>query len=198
MISVVTAVCSVLGLPWLVAATVRSMNHVNALGKYDVKDGKATKVGVAEQRLSGLAIHSLIGAAILTARPLLRQIPLSVLMGLFLYVKRTLLLLLLLLLLLRLRLRLRLRLLTRVLHRYLGTSALDGNQMFARLKLFGTDPELVPKDGEWCRRGVGSRRCGVVPSRSPLSLPQPRGPMAPSRRVASTCSRASRWFAWAA
>ncbi len=38
-----------------------------------------------EQRVTGLAIHCLIGATVLLNRHLLRQIPVSVLTGLFLY-----------------------------------------------------------------------------------------------------------------
>lgn len=83
-ISILTAVQSVLGLPWLVAATVRSISHVRALSKYDA-DGKVS--GSVEQRVTGVAIHSLIGACVLFSKPrqLLTQVPLPVLMGLFMY-----------------------------------------------------------------------------------------------------------------
>ena len=83
-VSLLTAVQSVIGLPWLVAATVRSISHVRALSKYD-KDGNI--VGTNEQRVTGAAIHALIGSCVLFAKPraLLTQIPLPVLMGLFLY-----------------------------------------------------------------------------------------------------------------
>jgi HCO3- transporter family len=51
---------------------------------YD-KQGKV--VGTREQRLTGLSIHALIGGCVLFATPrqLLAQIPLPVLMGLFMY-----------------------------------------------------------------------------------------------------------------
>lgn len=83
-ISLLTAFQSVLGIPWLVAATVRSLSHVNALSKYDA-NGKV--VGTVEQRLTGISIHTLIGCCVLFAAPrtLLAQVPLSVLMGLFMY-----------------------------------------------------------------------------------------------------------------
>eukprot|EP00903_Cladosiphon_okamuranus_P012263 g11501.t1 len=85
-VAALTAGCSVFGLPWLVAATVRSLAHVKSLTKYDQLGwGKERIAGVAEQRVSGLAIHGLIGVAILKARPLLAQIPLPVTSGLFLY-----------------------------------------------------------------------------------------------------------------
>ncbi|CAM9265250.1 unnamed protein product [Scytosiphon promiscuus] len=85
-IAALTAGCSVFGLPWLVAATVRSLAHVKSLTKYEQLGwGKERIAGVAEQRVSGMAIHGLIGIAILKLRPLLAQIPLPVTSGLFLY-----------------------------------------------------------------------------------------------------------------
>jgi hypothetical protein len=83
-ISILTALQSLVGIPWLVAATVRSLSHVGALSKYD-KDGKVE--GTIEQRLTGVSIHTLIGCSVLFAKPrqLLTQVPLPVLMGLFMY-----------------------------------------------------------------------------------------------------------------
>lgn len=83
-ISLLTAAQSFLGLPWLVAATVRSLSHIGALSNYD-KEGKV--IGTTEQRLTGLSIHSLIGCCVLFSKPraLLAQVPLPVLMGLFMY-----------------------------------------------------------------------------------------------------------------
>jgi len=83
-ISLLTVFQSLVGFPWLVAATVRSVTHVRALSEYDDKgERSATK----EQRITGTAIHALIGACVLFAQPrqLLTQISLPVLMGLFLY-----------------------------------------------------------------------------------------------------------------
>ncbi len=83
-ISLLTAGQSLLGLPWLVAATVRSLSHVGALSLYDAK-GKIA--GTIEQRVTGFSIHTLIGCCVLFQKPrmLLAQVPLPVLMGLFLY-----------------------------------------------------------------------------------------------------------------
>lgn len=83
-ISLLTAVQSIFGIPWLVAATVRSLSHVNACTNYD-SAGKAT--GTSEQRVTGVAIHALIGGCVLFSKPrqLLAQLPLPVLMGLFMY-----------------------------------------------------------------------------------------------------------------
>jgi len=83
-ISILTAATSLVGLPWLVAATVRSISHVRALSKFD-EDGKVN--GTVEQRITGLSIHALIGSCVFFAKPraLLTQVPLPVLMGLFMY-----------------------------------------------------------------------------------------------------------------
>jgi len=83
-IGILTAFTSIVGLPWLVAATVRSISHVRALSKFD-KDGKIK--GTIEQRVTGMSMHTLIGCCVLFAKPrkLLTQIPLPVLMGLFMY-----------------------------------------------------------------------------------------------------------------
>jgi len=83
-ISILTFFQSLIGFPWLVAATVRSISHVRALSKFD-KDGKVK--GTIEQRLTGISIHALIGSCVIFAKPrsLLTQVPLPVLMGLFMY-----------------------------------------------------------------------------------------------------------------
>lgn len=84
-VGVLLGVCSLLGLPWLVGATVRSLNHVRSLATVQVTSGgQLTITGVRENRLSGLLVHLLIGAALFAA-PLLRQVPMAVLFGLFLY-----------------------------------------------------------------------------------------------------------------
>jgi hypothetical protein len=78
---VLIGVSSIFGLPWLVAATVRSINHVRALSLHD-REGRI--VGAVENRVSPLLVHALIGLSLL-AIPILRQIPMSALYGLFLY-----------------------------------------------------------------------------------------------------------------
>jgi len=84
-ISILTALQSLIGFPWLVAATVRSISHVRALSKFDEKTGEIS--GSIEQRVTGTAIHALIGCCVLLPKPraLLTQVPLPVLMGLFMY-----------------------------------------------------------------------------------------------------------------
>mmetsp|Transcript_20083 Transcript_20083/g.29934 ORF Transcript_20083/g.29934 Transcript_20083/m.29934 type:complete len:589 (-) Transcript_20083:3390-5156(-) len=83
-ISVITALTSLTGLPWLVAATVRSVSHVRALSTFD-SEGKSEKI--YEQRITPFAIHAFIGACIAFAAPrsLMAQIPLPALSGLFMY-----------------------------------------------------------------------------------------------------------------
>lgn len=83
-ISMLTFLTSLVGLPWLVAATVRSISHVRALSNFD-SAGKLKST--IEQRITGLSIHSLIGACVLFDKPraVLTQIPTPVLMGLFMF-----------------------------------------------------------------------------------------------------------------
>ena len=89
-ISLLTFVNSLFGLPWLVAATVRSLNHVRACARFrTTEEGEVQIESMQENRITGLAIHSLIGCAILFFRPLLGQVPLAVLMGLFLYLGKS-------------------------------------------------------------------------------------------------------------
>lgn len=79
-VGVLLMVCSLFGLPWMVTATVRSINHVRSLQLTD-EDGKAYTL---ETRLTGLMIHILIGCS-LFALNLVKLIPMPVLFGLFLY-----------------------------------------------------------------------------------------------------------------
>ncbi len=75
-----------LGLPWLVAATVRSIAHVKSLANFGQNGGgKEVIVDLKEQRVSAFSIHFLIGASIMYLRPYLSLVPISCLMGLFLY-----------------------------------------------------------------------------------------------------------------
>uniref|UniRef100_S4RD40 Anion exchange protein n=1 Tax=Petromyzon marinus TaxID=7757 RepID=S4RD40_PETMA len=78
---------ALLGVPWLTAATVRSVTHVNALTVMS----KATAPGekpriecVKEQRATGLLVAVLIGLSVVLGE-VLRRIPLAVLFGIFLY-----------------------------------------------------------------------------------------------------------------
>ncbi len=107
--------CSLVGLPWLVAATVRSLNHVRSLATVEdvvSKNGETRErvIHVRENRITPLAIHLLIGVS-LVLLPLLRVVPMAVLYGLFLY---------------------------------MGVVSMSGNQFFDRLKLWFMDSSLYP------------------------------------------------------
>jgi hypothetical protein len=113
-VGILTAVCSILGWPWLVAATVRSLNHVSALSTTHAEDSptgpRVVAEGVIENRLTGLAIHLLIGASIFFV-PLLALVPMACLYGIFLY---------------------------------MGIASLAGNQLAQRVTLWARDPALYP------------------------------------------------------
>uniref|UniRef100_A0A8C5HHH0 Anion exchange protein n=1 Tax=Gouania willdenowi TaxID=441366 RepID=A0A8C5HHH0_GOUWI len=81
------AICPLFGLPWLTAATVRSVTHVNALtvmSKATAPGEKPMIQEVKEQRLTGLLVSVLVGMSIVMTH-VLRLIPLAVLFGIFLY-----------------------------------------------------------------------------------------------------------------
>ena len=107
--------CSMVGLPWFVAATVRSLNHVRSLATVEEVvsiNGETHErvIHVRENRVTPLAIHLLIGVSLLLL-PLLRVVPMAVLYGLFLY---------------------------------MGVVSMSGNQFFDRLKLWFMDSSLYP------------------------------------------------------
>ncbi len=118
-IGVLIAVCSLFGLPWLVAATVRSLNHVHALSIHDesvTTSGrvKATIVHVYETRLTGIVIGILTGVSLLVLPWAARHgvhIPTAVLLGLFLY---------------------------------MGMNSLGGNQLWERVKLLVMESAHFP------------------------------------------------------
>ncbi|MEO0813049.1 MAG: hypothetical protein AAFY60_09320, partial [Myxococcota bacterium] len=117
--SVMVGVCSIFGLPWLVAATVRSLNHIVALAETEetVDATGALKEHIShvrENRLTGVAIHALLGASVFVLPALAKigiEIPMSVILGLFLF---------------------------------MGVSSLIGNQFWDRLKLWVMDPGQYP------------------------------------------------------
>ncbi|XP_060732830.1 anion exchange protein 3 isoform X2 [Tachysurus vachellii] len=81
------ALCPLFGLPWLTAATVRSVTHVNALtvmSKATAPGEKPMIQEVKEQRLTGMFVSILVGMSIVMT-DVLRHIPLAVLFGIFLY-----------------------------------------------------------------------------------------------------------------
>jgi hypothetical protein len=83
-VALLVAVCAVFGLPWLVAATVRSLNHVRALATVRHHSHGEHIISVHENRLTPLAVHAMIGGS-LVFLGLLREIPMSVVFGLFLF-----------------------------------------------------------------------------------------------------------------
>lgn len=107
--------CSLFGLPWLVAATVRSLNHVRSLATTEetIRTAGARHdriLHVRENRVTGLAIHLMIGASLLLL-PWLKMIPMAVLYGLFLF---------------------------------MGVVSMRGNQFFERMSLWAMEPSLYP------------------------------------------------------
>ena len=114
-VGLITAGCSLFGLPWIVAATVHAINHVKSLAdtkKVDIGAGQHVEVitQVRQNRLSGLGIHALIAGSIFFL-PLIKMIPMAVLFGLFLY---------------------------------MGFATLTGNQFWSRVTLWVTDRGLYP------------------------------------------------------
>ncbi|XP_067685611.1 sodium-driven chloride bicarbonate exchanger-like isoform X2 [Haliotis asinina] len=78
---------SFMGLPWFVAATVLSINHVNSLKKESQCSAPGEKprfLGVREQRVTGVMIFLMIGLSVLLTS-ILKYIPMPVLYGVFLY-----------------------------------------------------------------------------------------------------------------
>lgn len=109
-------VCSLFGLPWLVAATVRSLAHVRGLATLEeiiAPDGTQSErvTHVEENRVTGLAIHFLIAVSLLLL-PTLKVVPMSILYGIFLF---------------------------------MGVVSLAGNQFFERITLWVMDPDLYPR-----------------------------------------------------
>ncbi|XP_042192104.1 anion exchange protein 3 [Callorhinchus milii] len=87
LIGVMGGLCALFGLPWLTAATVRSVTHVNALTVMSkaVAPGEKPRIeDVKEQRITGILVAGLVGLSIVMGE-ILRLIPLSVLFGIFLY-----------------------------------------------------------------------------------------------------------------
>ncbi|XP_054620787.1 sodium bicarbonate cotransporter 3-like isoform X1 [Dunckerocampus dactyliophorus] len=86
-VAVMLGVCSVMGLPWFVAATVLSISHVNSL---KVESGCSAPgeqpkfLGIREQRVTGFMIFVLMGCSVFMTS-VLKFIPMPVLYGVFLY-----------------------------------------------------------------------------------------------------------------
>nr|XP_020475431.1 anion exchange protein 2 isoform X2 [Monopterus albus] len=87
LIVVLGGTSALFGLPWLAAATVRSVTHVNALtvmSKAVAPGDKPRIQEVKDQRVTGLLVAIMVGLSIVIG-DLLRMIPLAVLFGIFLY-----------------------------------------------------------------------------------------------------------------
>ena len=81
------AACSLCGLPWYVAATVRSMAHINSLKKESectAPGEKPTFLGCREQRITPLVVAVLNGCSVFMTS-VLQLVPMPVLYGVFLY-----------------------------------------------------------------------------------------------------------------
>lgn len=127
LVGVLIGICSLFGLPWLVAATVRSLNHLRSLATMEEVVGAENEkheqvIHVRENRVTGLSIHLLLGMSLFLL-PLLSKIPMAVLYGLFLF---------------------------------MGVVSMSGNQFFERLSLWLKDPNLYPST-HYIRRVSRSR-----------------------------------------
>ncbi|XP_053195523.1 electrogenic sodium bicarbonate cotransporter 4-like [Scomber japonicus] len=86
-VGVLMAVCSFMGLPWYVAATVISIAHIDSLKMESESSAPGEQpqfLGVREQRLTGILVFVLTGVSVFLA-PVLQYIPMPVLYGVFLY-----------------------------------------------------------------------------------------------------------------
>ncbi|XP_025901346.1 sodium bicarbonate cotransporter 3 isoform X1 [Nothoprocta perdicaria] len=87
MVGVMLGICSVMGLPWFVAATVLSISHVNSLkveSECSAPGEQPKFLGIREQRVTGLMIFVLMGLSVFMTS-VLKFIPMPVLYGVFLY-----------------------------------------------------------------------------------------------------------------
>lgn len=89
-VGMLTGVCSVAGLPWIAAASVRSLSHVRALNATATSGDPAANTqddatNVQPARLTAVLVHLLIGVSLILL-PFWPQIPEAVLYGLLLFV----------------------------------------------------------------------------------------------------------------
>ncbi|XP_075683295.1 sodium bicarbonate cotransporter 3 isoform X1 [Rhinoderma darwinii] len=87
MVAIMLGICSIMGLPWFVAATVLSISHVNSLkveSECSAPGEQPKFLGIREQRVTGLLIFVLMGLSVFMTS-VLRFIPMPVLYGVFLY-----------------------------------------------------------------------------------------------------------------
>ncbi|XP_071744277.1 electroneutral sodium bicarbonate exchanger 1 isoform X31 [Lepeophtheirus salmonis] len=84
---ILIVICSIFGLPWFVAATVLSINHVKSLTRESECAAPGEKpqfLGIREQRVTHILIFLSIGLSVFMT-PMLSLIPMPVLYGVFLY-----------------------------------------------------------------------------------------------------------------
>nr|XP_054750105.1 anion exchange protein 3-like isoform X1 [Lytechinus pictus] len=82
-----TALSGILGLPWMCAATVRTVSHVASLSVMTRTDAPGVKPRldhIKDQRMTNFFVSLAIGLSLYMA-PLLREVPIAVLLGVFLY-----------------------------------------------------------------------------------------------------------------
>ncbi|XP_068123469.1 electroneutral sodium bicarbonate exchanger 1 isoform X1 [Hyperolius riggenbachi] len=87
MVGLMLGICSIMGLPWFVAATVLSITHVNSLkleSECSAPGEQPKFLGIREQRVTGLMIFVLMGCSVFMTT-VLKFIPMPVLYGVFLY-----------------------------------------------------------------------------------------------------------------
>ncbi|KAL5005957.1 hypothetical protein ScPMuIL_017115 [Solemya velum] len=87
LVGLFTLLCAFFGLPWMCAATVRTIAHWEALcvmSRTHAPGEKPKLVEVKDQRVTSIVMCILIGVS-LSWGPVLRAIPLAVLFGVFLY-----------------------------------------------------------------------------------------------------------------
>ncbi|CAL1547649.1 unnamed protein product [Lymnaea stagnalis] len=86
-VAICIAVCSLLGLPWYVAATVSALAHIMSLRKESectAPGERPTFLGVREQRVTALTVGILTGVSVLLTS-VLQIIPMAVLYGVFFF-----------------------------------------------------------------------------------------------------------------
>ncbi|CAK9206886.1 unnamed protein product [Sphagnum jensenii] len=118
-LGVLVGLGSIFGLPWMMASTVPSLNHIRSLATtsqsirlsgVNADEPEENIVNVRENRLTGIVVHVCMGASLLLL-PMIDLIPIPVTNGLFLY---------------------------------MGLTSLTGNQFVERVKLWLCDPDLYP------------------------------------------------------
>uniref|UniRef100_A0A8C4QRI2 Anion exchange protein n=1 Tax=Eptatretus burgeri TaxID=7764 RepID=A0A8C4QRI2_EPTBU len=86
-VAIMLGICSIMGLPWFVAATVLSISHVNSLkleSECSAPGEQPKFLGIREQRFTGFMIFLLMGFSVFMTS-ILQFIPMPVLYAVFLY-----------------------------------------------------------------------------------------------------------------